>query len=371
MITIPEFVQQLIPYKAGKSIEELAREKGLTKIVKLASNENPNGPSPNAMEAIQNYLSESHRYADPLCHNLVKTLAEMHNLAPDMVFSASGSDAILQYIIMSFSKEGDEVLTSAGSFIGWYVNANKLGRKSVTVPLTNDYKYDLEAILKAITSETKIIYLANPNNPTGTIFTISQFENFLKKVPDNILIVLDEAYTMYVDNSLEFPDGLQFLKPNLIVVRTFSKSYGLAGLRVGFAFADPILIKQLFKVKLSFEPSSLSQVAAIAAMKDEAFIEKTIEQNKASLNLFRQKCDDLGIEYTDSAANFLMLIFPTEEFAKSFAFECLNRGLILRHVDTFGIPNGVRINSGKEDETDFAMEIIAEVYIELKKKLLN
>ena len=186
MITIPEFVQNLVPYKAGKSIDELAREKGLTKIVKLASNENPLGPSPKSMGAMSSYINESHRYADPLCHNLVQHLSQIHNLAPEMIFAASGSDAILQYIIMTCSKEGDELLTSEGSFIGWYVNSDKLGRKSVKVPLTKDYKYDLDSISKAITDKTKIIYLANPNNPTGTIFSSRELESFFETVPSNV-----------------------------------------------------------------------------------------------------------------------------------------------------------------------------------------
>jgi histidinol-phosphate aminotransferase len=366
MITIPDFVQNLVPYKAGKSIDELTREKGLTKIVKLASNENPLGPSPKAMGAINNYISESHRYADPLCHNLVNHLSEIHKIAPEMIFAASGSDAILQYIIMTFSKEGDELLTSEGSFIGWYVNADKLGRKSVKVPLTSEYKYDLNAISDAISERTKIIYLANPNNPTGTIFSSKELESFLEKVPSNILVVLDEAYTMYVDESLDFPNGLNYLRVNLIVTRTFSKSYGLAGLRVGYAFAFPNLIQHMFKVKLSFEPSSLSQVAAIAAISDEEFIAKTIELNRRSLTMLREKLDAIEIKYTDSAANFLMMIFDAEELAKKFTIECLNRGLILRHVDTFGVPVGVRINSGTDDETEFAVQVINEVWKILK-----
>lgn len=366
MIKIPEFVQNLVPYKAGKSIDELAREKGLTKIVKLASNENPLGPSPKSMGAITSFISESHRYADPLCHNLVHHLSQIHNLAPEMIFAASGSDAILQYIIMTFSKEGDELLTSEGSFIGWYVNADKLGRKSVKVPLTKDYKYDLDSVSKAITDETKIIYLANPNNPTGTIFSSKELESFFETVPQHVLVVLDEAYTMYVDSDLDFPNGLKYLRENLIVTRTFSKSYGLAGLRVGYAFGHPELIKSMFKVKLSFEPTSISQVAAIAAISDDEFIRVTIELNKRSLSLLRDKLDSLGIKYTESAANFLMMIFESEEQAKKFTIESLNRGLILRHVDTFGIPEGVRINSGTDEETEFAVEVIEQVW-----KLIN
>ncbi|MBX2977186.1 MAG: histidinol-phosphate transaminase [Ignavibacteriaceae bacterium] len=362
MITIPEFVQNLVPYKAGKSIDELAREKGLTKIVKLASNENPLGPSPKSMGAMSSYINESHRYADPLCHNLVQHLSQINNLAPEMIFAASGSDAILQYIIMTCSNEGDELLTSEGSFIGWYVNSDKLGRKSVKVPLTKDYKYDLDSISKAITDKTKIIYLANPNNPTGTIFSSKELESFFETVPSNVLVVLDEAYTMYVDNDLDFPNGLNYLRENLIVTRTFSKSYGLAGLRVGYAFGHPELIKSMFKVKLSFEPTSLSQVAAIAAISDDEFIRETIELNKRSLSMLRDKLDSLEIKYTDSAANFLMMIFESEEQARKFTIECLNRGLILRHVDTFGIPEGVRINSGTDEETEFAVEVIEQVW---------
>lgn len=367
MIKIPSHVQNLKPYKAGKPIEELAREKGISKIVKLASNENPLGPSPKAIEAIKQNLGELHRYTNPSAYKLVNAIAAKYNKNPEQIVTCSGSDSILQYIITAFTDEGDEIVTSQGTFIGWYVNANKYGRKSKLVPL-KDYHYDLPAILDAVDDKTKIVYLANPNNPTGTMFTKPEFDEFILSIPENILIVLDEAYTIYAEERDDYPDGLDYENRNLIVTRTLSKAYGLAGLRIGFAVGDPSLIKEIYKVKLPFEPNLLAQEAAIAALDDDDFINRTIQTNKIFLERMKASFDMLGIEQVPTAANFIMLVFPSEEFAAAFNEACLDRGLILRHVNTFGIPNGVRINSGNEEETDFALKIIKEIYPALKVK---
>lgn len=361
MIKIPRHIQTLKPYKAGKPIDELAREKGIKKIVKLASNENPLGPSPKALETIRKSLDELHRYTNPSAYKLVNAIAKKYNLQPGQIVTGSGSDSLLQYIVTAFSDDDDEILTSEGTFIGWYVNVNKYGRKSVLVPLKN-YHFDLDAITDKINPKTKVIYLANPNNPTGTMFTRNEFDSFLKKVPDNVLIVLDEAYTVYAESNPEYPSGLDYMRDNMIILRTLSKAYGLAGLRIGFAVGPEVLIQELYKVKLPFEPNHLAQEAAITALDDEEFLKMTVELNEASLNKMKQKFKELGIEQVPTAANFSMLIFPSEEFAADFNNECLNRGLILRHVNTFGIPNGVRINSGTEVETDFALDVISEVY---------
>jgi histidinol-phosphate aminotransferase len=361
MIKIPRHIQTLQPYKAGKPIDELAREKGIIKIVKLASNENPLGPSPKAIETIKKSLDELHRYTNPSAYKLVNAIAKKYNLHPGQIVTGSGSDSLLQYIVTAFSDDEDEILTSEGTFIGWYVNVNKYGRKSMLTPLKN-YHFDLEAIAARINSKTKIIYLANPNNPTGTMFTKNEFDSFLKKVPDNVLIVLDEAYTVYAESNPDYPNGLEYKNDNLIVLRTLSKAYGLAGLRIGFAVGSEILIKEIYKVKLPFEPNHLAQEAAITAFDDDEFLRKTVELNESSLKRMKQKFNELGIEQVPTAANFILLIFPNEEFAFNFNEECLNRGLILRHVKSFGIPNGVRINSGTEEETDFALDAISEVY---------
>ena len=364
MIKIPKYVEDLEPYKAGKSIYELSRECGLKKIVKLASNENPLGPSPKAVESIKKHITEINRYTNPRAFDLVNAIAKKINKSPGQIVTGGGSDSLLQYIVSTFSEEGDELMTSFGSFIGWYVNVNKYGRISKQIE-QNNYRFDLERIADNITEKTKIIYLANPNNPTGTIFTKQEFELFLGKVPENILIVLDEAYTVYAQSNHDYPNGLDYDNKNLIVLRTLSKAYGLAGIRIGFAVGHGDLIKILYKVKLPFEPNSLAQVAAIAAINDEEFLQRTIELNVVSLNRFRKKFDELSIKYLPTFTNFLLMLFNDEKYAVKFNEECLKRGLILRHVKSYGIPNGIRINSGTEEETQFAIDVISQVHNQL------
>lgn len=370
MIKIPEYIQNMQPYKAGKPIEELAREKGIKKIVKLASNENPLGPSPKAVEEIKKHLNELHRYTNPSAYKLVNAIAAEYGKKPGQIVTGSGSDSLLQYLITAFSEDEDELLTSVGTFIGWYVNANKYGRRSKLVPLKN-YHFDLDNIIEAINDRTKIIYLANPNNPTGTMFTRTEFENFMQKVPDRILVVLDEAYTVYAESNPDYPNGLSYDMDNLLVLRTLSKAYGLAGIRIGFAYGKEYLIKEMYKVKLPFEPNQLAQDAAIAALDDDEFLKETVELNRQSLELMGKKFNDLGIDYVPTSANFYLLVFPDEEFTAEFNNQCLNRGLILRHVNTFGIPNGIRINSGTLEETEFALQVLEEVYNLMTEKHNN
>ncbi len=367
MIKIPEHIQKLQPYKAGKPIEELAREKGINKIVKLASNENPLGPSPKAVEEIKRHLNELHRYTNPSAYKLVNAIAEKYKKHPGQIVTGSGSDSLLQYLITAFSDEEDELLTSEGTFIGWYVNANKYGRKSKLVPLKN-YHLDLDGIAGEINSRTKIIYLANPNNPTGTMFTRNEFEDFMKKVPDSILVVLDEAYTVYAESDPEYPNGLSYDLDNLLVLRTLSKAYGLAGIRIGFGFGPEYLIREMYKVKLPFEPNELAQDAAIEALKDDEFLRSTVELNTRSLDMLRKGFNEIGFNYVPTSANFFLLLFPDEAFTTNFNNECLNRGLILRHVNTFGIPNGIRINSGTMEETEFALKVLEDVFNLMEEK---
>ncbi|MFZ0455040.1 MAG: histidinol-phosphate transaminase [Ignavibacteriaceae bacterium] len=370
MIKIPDHIQELKPYKAGKPIEEVMREKKIQKVVKLASNENPLGPSPKAINAVKNHLNEVNRYPNPSSYRLVNAIAEKFDLEPGQIICSDGSDSLIQYIITAFSREGDELLSSEGTFIGWYVNVDKLGRKSKLIPLKN-YHFDLERILETISHNTKIIYLANPNNPTGTIFTKKEFEFFINKVPEDILVILDEAYTIYSQLNPDYPNGLEYDYKNLIILRTLSKSYGLAGLRIGFAVGPYDLIKELYKVRLPFEPNVLAQIAAIASLSDDDFIYKTVETNRESLKMMEEKFKELEINYIPTSANFFLLTFPEENYAKRFNLECLNRGLILRYLDSFGISNGVRINSGTIEETDFALNVISEVRSILKQKDLN
>ncbi len=370
MIKIPKFVQELKPYKAGKPIAELAREKNIKRIVKLASNENPLGPSPKAVEAVKGALGELHRYTDPKSHDLVMALAKKYDVQPQHIICGHGTDSLIAYVINAFTEEQDEILTSEGTFIGIYVNARKFGRTLRQVPL-KDHGFDLDAILRAISPQTRIIYLANPNNPTGTMFGKTEFEAFMAKVPDDILVILDEAYTTYACSNPDYPNGVTYWYENMVVMRTLSKAYGLGGLRVGFAVGPKTVIDTLYKVKLPFEPNILAQKAAIAALDDDEFLNLTVDTNRRSLATMKAKFDQLGIGQVETAANFILMLMPDEQFAADFADECLNHGLIVRHVLGFGIPNGIRINSGTEDETAFALETVEKVYSKLTQERAN
>ncbi|MFQ5454062.1 MAG: histidinol-phosphate transaminase [Candidatus Zixiibacteriota bacterium] len=366
MVKIPNFVKTLIPFQPGKPIEELAREKKLSRIVKLASNENPLGPSPKSLEAITKALPHLHRYVDSRSHELVQAIANKYNIEPEHIICGHGTDSLLAYIINAFTREKDEILTAAGTFIGLFVNTRKFGRKINKVPLKN-YSFDLKALIENISENTTIIYLANPNNPTGTMFGYKEFEIFMEQVPSNILVILDEAYTIYASANPNYPNGVRYEYENMVVLRTLSKIYGLAGLRIGFAVGPTDIIKALYKVKLPFEPNLLAQKAAIAALDDDQFLTETVATNKKSLALMTAKFKELGMEQINTTANFILLLMPDKEFARDFYNECLNNGLIVRHVEPFGIPNGIRINSGTENETLFALDVIEKVYSQLLK----
>jgi len=360
-VLIPDHIRKLVPYRAGKPMSELKREQGLKKIVKLASNENPIGPSSKAMQAVRKALRQSHRYPDPSAHELVLALAKRHKRPPEEIFCGSGIDSIIGSLITAFSKEGDEVLTSEGTFIGFFVNTNKLGRKLMKVPLQN-YHFDLAGIQRAITPLTRMIILANPNNPTGTYFSRQAFENFMRVIPERILVFLDEAYFEYAQTIPDYPNGFLLSHDNLLVARTFSKCYGLAGLRVAFCCGPRHFIRELYKVKLAFEPNNLATAAAIGALKDESFLKHTLKLNRVSLEVMRAFFDRLHLPYIESVANFLLLLFPDEVRADHFVKGCLSSGLIVRPLGSFGIPHGVRINSGTMAETRFALKVIEKVY---------
>ncbi|MBU2652532.1 MAG: histidinol-phosphate transaminase [Bacteroidetes bacterium] len=364
MIYIPEYVKALQPYKAGKPICELQREKGLSRIIKLASNENPLGPSPKAMEAIRAAVTDIHRYPDPAAWELVQAISRKYNIQPQHIVCGHGTDALLGYAIGAFSEPGDELLTCEGTFIGIYVSTKKQGRILRTVPL-KDYGFDLDGIIKAITPKTRIIFIANPNNPTGTMIGKKEFESFMERVPSDVLVILDEAYYTYAGIFPDYPQGVSYWYDNMVVTRTLSKAYGLGGLRVGFAVGPDHVIEAIFKVRYTFEPHHLAQVAATAALDDDEFLERTVRTNTASLARMKARFEALGIEQVRTAANFILALMPSQQFAADFYLRCLDQGLILRHVASYGVPNGIRINSGTEEETTIALDIIEQVWREL------
>lgn len=360
MPLVPDHIQSLESYKAGKSIEELRRELGLKKIVKLASNENPLGVSPKALAALKQSLKTVNRYPSPDYFDLRKALASLFDVKTDNVFAGHGSEGIISVIMRTFLLDDEEGLTSEGSFITFPIQAQSRGIKLNLAPL-QDYRYDLEAIAERITPKTKIIYLSNPNNPTGNIFTVAEFQKFIKQVPEQVLVILDEAYFEYARDDPKYPDSMQYRLDNVITLRTFSKCYGLAGVRIGYAFAHETLISNLMKVKLSFEPSGPAQAAGVAALQDTEFLDKTIQLNRQGKIFFYEVFDQLGLQYIKSHANFVMLIFETEERVNILYDRLLRKGVIVRPLKAFGLPHCIRVSTGLQEENEYFAKALREV----------
>jgi histidinol-phosphate aminotransferase len=372
-LRVPDHIQALQPYKPGKSIQEVEKTFSVERWIKLASNENPRGMAPLAVQGLQDALAQSHIYPHPRSPKLLEALSKQTGLTPDQLIATNGVDSLLAYIFMTFASSQTHLLTSEGSFIGTYVNAQKLNISVDTVPL-KDYGYDLDGMLQAIGPDTGIIYLANPNNPTGTPILKDELTAFLQKVPQEIVVVLDEAYFEYAKDFDDYPDGVALLSEhkNLIVTRTMSKAYGMAGLRVGYGMADASIITQVQKVKLPFEPSGLSQAAATSALQDEEFLQETINLNREAMMYFVQEFERLSLNFVrNSYANFFMLVFDDDIKAEHFTNQCLERGLILRHLDRFGLPQCVRINTGTMEENKLAIAIIESVLGQANVDLLK
>ena len=360
MTLVPRHIQDLLPYKAGKPIEELRRELGLKKIVKLASNENPLGVSPLAQKAMKAAIKESHRYPPSDGYGLRKALADQYDVKMDNVILGHGSEGIISVIMRTFLLDDEEAVTSQGSFITFDLQAQSRGIKLVRAPL-NNYCIDLDNVAAQINEKTKLIYLANPNNPTGTIFRVHQFLDFIKNVPSRALVILDEAYFEFARYDPTFPDSMQYRLDNVITLRTFSKSYGLAGLRLGYGFAHADLISNLMKVKLSFEPSSLAIAAGIAAMKDDDFLNETLRLNRVGLEFFARLFDELSLHYLPSHANFMTIVLESEDHVNRLYDKLLHEGVIVRPLKAFGLPNCIRVSTGLTEENEFFAEKLRKV----------
>ncbi len=349
MPLVPPYIESLRPYQAGRSVESVEREFGV-KAVKLASNENPLGPSPAAIEAIRRSLHDLNRYPAGGLH-LREVLARQYETRIENVIAGSGSEGIMSNIIRTFLGDEDEVLTTEAAFLGFQVLARSRGVRYRTVPYKG-WRYDLPAIAAAITSKTKIIYLANPNNPTGTIFTRQEFDEFYPLVPERVLVILDEAYFEYANENPRYPDSLHYRYDNVITLRTFSKIFGLAGIRVGFGFAHEELIRNLLKVKLPFEPSGPAEAAAIGALSDKEFFYESLAQNARGIRLLTESLRDLGLAFATPEANFVMVELPDAEVADKFVHELLVQGIIIRPLEAFGLPRCVRISTGSDRDNE-------------------
>ncbi|MGA2263525.1 MAG: histidinol-phosphate transaminase [Acidobacteriota bacterium] len=354
MRLVPPYIESLVPYEPGRSVEEIKQAYGLRDVVKLASNENPRGPSPLALEGIRRALDGLNLYPNGGL-SLRKVLAEMFDLKVENVIAGSGSEGIISNIIRTFLCDDDEVLTTESAFIGFQVLAKSRGTKYRTVPY-RDWHYDLPALAAQINERTKIIYLANPNNPTGTIFSRHAFNEFYRQVPERVLIILDEAYFEYAKDNPRYPDSMHYRYDNVITLRTFSKIYGLAGARIGYGFAHEGLIGNLIKVKLPFEPGSLAQAAGIGALADKEFVHQSLELNARGIDLLTTSFRGMGLAVVPSEANFIMVVLPDEQMAKHVTQGLLEQGVIIRPLNAFGLPNCIRISTGKNEENQRCVE---------------
>ena len=349
MPLVPSYIKKLKSYKPGKPIEEVQRELGLDDIIKLASNENPLGPSPKALSAIQNSMIESHRYPDASGYELRKKLSNRFNVNINNVVLGSGSEGIMSTIMRTFLLNDDELVSAQNSFIGFRVLANASGNKIHWVPMKNHH-YDLESMADKITDYTKIVYIANPDNPMGTYITRTEFDAFYSHVPERVLIILDEAYFEYAESREDYPDSMTYRYDNVITLRSFSKAYGLGGIRIGYGFAHDELISNLLKVKAPFEPSALAQVAGHAALDDSGFLSKTVETNERGMNYLREQLEIIGVKYIPSVANFITTIWDSESRATELTKELLKKGVIVRQLNSFGWPAYIRISIGLKKE---------------------
>lgn len=350
-------VTQLQPYVPGKPIEELERELGITDIVKLASNENPLGPSDKVLEVLVQASKEVTRYPDGNGFSLKKALAEKYQLNTEQITLGNGSNDVLEMIARAFVSNTDAVLFSQYAFAVYPLVTQAIGAQSVIAPARN-YGHDLQAMSTLITERTKLIFIANPNNPTGTYLAADELEAFIAQVPATTLVVLDEAYVEYGEQTAESIGWLEKYS-NLIITRTFSKAYGLAGLRVGYALSHPDVADLINRIRQPFNVNSLALAAATVALKDDAYIIKTKHLNDAGMAQLMVGLNALGLKYIPSKGNFITI--DVQKKGDDVFSDLLKQGVIVRPVTNYGLPKHIRVSIGLEDENQRFLDALKEV----------
>lgn len=347
-------------YVPGKSIDKVKEEYGLSEIVKLASNENPLGPSKLAVAAIIKEASNVNLYPDPSV-DIVKTkLSKKFEVEKEQIIVGNGGEEIIKAIAMTFINEGDEVIMADTTFSLYDITSSLMGSVSIKVPL-KDFKHDLDGFLERINEKTKLVYICNPNNPIGNIMSKEEIDNFVEKLPEDIILVLDEAYYEYAIRNPKYPDGLNVLKTrkNTIIIRTFSKVAGLAGLRIGYAFSSKEIINEMIKTKGVFNVNRIAQVAASAAMEDEKHIKDTVDLNYKSLGKMIEYFDKKGLKHIETNTNF---IFVDIGIDSKYAFvELQKKGMIMRPGYLWGYKTWARISSGTMEDTNKFIDELDEI----------
>ncbi len=343
MINVPDNIRNIIPYVPGKPIEELERELGISGTIKLASNESPVGPSPKAIAAVKKIVEGLNRYPDGSGFYLSQTLAKKYDVDPSRIILGNGSNELIELVVRTFIQPGDEVISADPSFVVYKMITQAAGGTNVIVPC-KEMRHDLDAMAERITARTKIIFIANPNNPTGTMNTRLEMHRLMERMPDHVIVAVDEAYFEYVTHA-DYPDSLDYLKEgkNILALRTFSKIYGLAGLRIGYGITTAEIAELMNKVRQPFNTSSLAQAAALAALADRKHVEKAIAVNNEGKQYLYQSFGQLGVSFVPTETNFIL--FETALEAKEVYGGLLKQGVIIRPMGgqrlrvTIGLPD--------------------------------
>jgi histidinol-phosphate aminotransferase len=355
---LPPWSSRIRPYPPGKPVEEVERELGRTAI-KLASNENALGPSPKAQDAVRNHLSQMHYFPDGAGYHLRRKLAEIHSLGMDEIILGAGSTELMELAAKTFLEVGDEAITSESAFYMYRLAIEDMGAGLVTTPM-RDKTFDLAAMAHAVTQRTKVIYLGNPNNPTGTMFTAADLDRFLEAIPPRILVVLDEAYYQYVQRG-DYSHAVDYVRAgrNILVLRTFSKVYGLAGIRLGYGMGHRELIECLNRIRSPFNASSLAQVAGLAALDDHEHVARSVEMNRQEMKFLTQELTLLGVRYTPSVGNFLLV--DTGRDCEEDFIRLLHEGVMVRPMKLYGFPTSLRVTVGIHEENQQFVEALQRV----------
>lgn len=353
-------IRDLVPYRPGKPIEELQREQNLFDIVKLASNENSLGPAPRAVEAMRRAAERMHLYPDASAHDLCAALGRRLDVEPECLVLGNGSDDIIHLLGITFLEQGDEVIQASPSFVRYAAAATLNSACGRQVPLTADWTHDLPAMADQINSRTRLIFLCNPNNPTGTIVSRQALNDFLDRLPDRALAVVDEAYFEYAADDPEYPDTLRHIREgrNVVTLRTFSKAYGLAGLRIGYGVMRPEIAEWLHRAREPFNVNLMAQHAALAALEDHDHLRRTLEMNAAGKQVCYAAFERLGLRYTPTHGNFIWV--DVLQDCRSVYQALLRRGVITRTGDIFGAPTHLRVTLGTEVEIGRFLQALRE-----------
>ncbi|MBT3426344.1 MAG: histidinol-phosphate transaminase [Gammaproteobacteria bacterium] len=359
--TANKAITHLQPYLPGKPTDELERELGLSRITKLASNENPLGPSEKISAGLGQVIQELTRYPDGSAYHLKQRLSEVHEVEMDQITLGNGSNDVLELVARVFLGPGAEAIVAQHSFVVFSLVARALDSQLKIIPAVN-YGQDLSATLAAVTPQTKMIFIANPNNPTGTWLTGKAITSFLDRLPEHVVVVLDQAYFEYVDES-DYPDGIKLSRhyPNLVVTRTFSKAYGLAALRLGYAVSQPDIADLMNRIRQPFNVNQVALAAAMIALDDQDYVERSVQLNRSGMAQMIAMMSELGLPVIPSVGNFICIDFGQE--AGPIYEGLLRQGVIVRPVGLYELPNFLRVTIGTQDENQHFFDALKAVLI--------